>query len=190
MRRLVIQALLVALFAGGASRARAEPDEGERMGTPVGFAVETWDRVQAGADVSDRRWQFMGGLRVGALFGRRTSRAGFLGVGPSLGLRTTRFSTVSGSGGITSLFALDSGYEARLELEYGRTTDGLGPFVAATVELGMGTAFNRHARYAHRVEGGLALTYIVHTRSDERQIFLGFSVQTFVALIAPLFIRP
>jgi len=42
----------------------------------------------------------------------------------------------------------------------------------------------------HRVDGGLALTYIHHLRTDDEQIFLGFSVQTFVALIAPLFIRP
>lgn len=160
------------------------------MGPPVGFAVQTWDRVQLGADVHNRRWDFVGGLRFGALFGHRTSRPGFFGAGPAFGLRTTRFDTVSGSVGLAGLLALDSGYQARAELEYGRTTDGHGSFVAATLELGMGIAFRGRGHYAHRIDGGLALTYVRYVHSDERRILLGFSVQTFVALIAPLFIRP
>jgi hypothetical protein len=54
----------------------------------------------------------------------------------------------------------------------------------------MGIAFGVRGRYAHRIGGGLALSYISYLETDEEQVFLGFSVQTFVALIAPLFIRP
>lgn len=192
LRRSTSLALALSLLALAprAARAQDEMEEGEWIGPPVGLTVQTWDRVQAGADVRHQRWEFMGGLRVGALVGRRTSRAGFFGAGPSVGLRTTRFDTVSGSVGVAGLLAIDPGYQARVEFEYGRTSDGVGPFVAATLELGMGTAFGHHPHYGHRVDGGLALTYIHHLQADDDQIFLGFSVQTFVALIAPLFIRP
>jgi len=65
-----------------------------------------------------------------------------------------------------------------------------GPFMVATAELGVGGPLRHFGIYRHRIGGGMMVSYLEYLEQDERQLVVGFSVQSLGALIAPLFIQP
>jgi len=154
-----------------------------------GTEVHTWDRVEAGADLQRARWVFVGGVRGGALIGTQVTPDLFLGAGPTVGVRTTRFEDATLSAGGSALLNFDQLWQLRIDLTGGWHSASQSAVLEATAELGMGIALGEGV-HRHRFGGGLFVSYAEHLDEEHRQLVVGFALQLFGALLTPLFIRP
>lgn len=176
--RLVATAVLgMLLLAPGAARAQ-------------GIEVHTWDRVEAGADLHRARWFFVGGIRGGALIGSQVDSDVFVGAGPTIGVRTTRFEDATLTAGGSALLNLDQLWQLRVDLAAGWHSASQSAVLEGTAEIGMGIALGEEGVHRHRFGGGLFVSYAEHLDEDHRQLVVGFALQLFGALLTPLFIQP